>query len=238
MIITLESLPADLQRHIGTFLQYPFFSRRDDIDQITLAAILNDHEILDYYLCKGKYSRYDISRRVTLSGSIRTFVWMVKKGLYPMEKQTGFFAVESGNLQLLQWLHSAGCPWDEYTCTAAAMKGNLEMLQWLHSTGCPWDERTCGAAAAESGNLEMLQWLHSAGCLWNEETCKAAAWKGNLEMLQWLRSAGCPWDESICLAAAKSGNLEILQWAIDHGCPEPMNNRTYDAVKACLLEML
>ena len=28
------------------------------------------------------------------------------------------------------------------TCTAAAKKGHLEVLQWAHENGCPWNEET------------------------------------------------------------------------------------------------
>jgi hypothetical protein len=42
-----------------------------------------------------------------------------------------------GNLAVLKWLHSAGCPWDKETCNVAAKKGNLEMLQWVIDHGCP-----------------------------------------------------------------------------------------------------
>jgi hypothetical protein len=30
----------------------------------------------------------------------------------------------------------------ESTCWAAAKGGNLEVLQWLHQNGCPWNEDT------------------------------------------------------------------------------------------------
>jgi hypothetical protein len=70
--------------------------------------------------------------------------------------------------------------------------GNLEMLEWLHSAGCPWDANTA-ESAAESGNLELLQCLHSAGFPWNNEyTCRAAADVGSREMLQWVIDHGCP----------------------------------------------
>ena len=56
------------------------------------------------------------------------------------------------------------------TCEAAADSGYLEMLQWLRSKRCPWNERTFEAAAL-SGHLEILQWLHNQGCRLNEDTC-------------------------------------------------------------------
>ena len=36
------------------------------------------------------------------------------------------------------------CPWDEETCEYAAGGRNLEVLQWAHANGCPWDEWAWG----------------------------------------------------------------------------------------------
>jgi hypothetical protein len=66
-------------------------------------------------------------------------------------------------------VHSDGCPWDEYyICMVVAGSGNLEILQWLHSQDSPMTEWTWDAAD-RSGNLEMLQLLHSAGYQLDDE---------------------------------------------------------------------
>ena len=60
------------------------------------------------------------------------------------------------------------------TCAFAAMGGNLEVLQWAHGNGCPWDEQTCYWAAT-GGHLDVLRWAHEKGCPWSEETRAMAA---------------------------------------------------------------
>jgi len=50
---------------------------------------------------------------------------------------TCYYAAGGGHLEMLKWLRSEGCPWDEYICNAAAYCGHLEMLEWLRSEGCP-----------------------------------------------------------------------------------------------------
>ena len=35
----------------------------------------------------------------------------------------------------------------ERFCAEMAQNGNLELLQFLHENGCPWDVRTCSWAA-------------------------------------------------------------------------------------------
>ena len=33
--------------------------------------------------------------------------------------------------------------WDESACSQAAEGGHLEILEWLRSEGCRWDEERC-----------------------------------------------------------------------------------------------
>ena len=113
-------------------------------------------------------------------------------------------------------------PTAEELFSAACESGHLEMLKWLRSEGCPWDEWTC-YGAAQGGHFEVLKWLGSEGCPWDEKACEAAAKGGHFEVLKWLRSEGCPWDERACVRAALGGHLDVLWWAIDNGCPHEVN---------------
>ena len=42
----------------------------------------------------------------------------------------------------------------ERFCAQMAEKGNVELLQFLHEKGCPWDKETC-RRAGENGHLEL-----------------------------------------------------------------------------------
>jgi hypothetical protein len=141
--ITLQILPVDLLLHIGTFLKNTDESRRRDISGITLAAILNDYEMLEHYMKKYTPSedQYIITNEVAISGNLRALKWVIQKG-YSMDERTCYIAAECGYLQMLQWLHRADCPWNADTCNAAVQNGNLDMVKWLYNAGCPWDERT------------------------------------------------------------------------------------------------
>ncbi len=81
-----------------------------------------------------------------------------------------------------------------WTYTVAACEGQLKVLQWLGSQGCPRNVRQC-AYAAGGGHLEVLQWARSQGGPWDRETCASAARGGHLEVLQWARSQVCPRNE-------------------------------------------
>ena len=73
----------------------------------------------------------------------------------------------------------------------AAAKGQLEVLQWLHANGCPWNADTC-AWAAKGGHLEVLQWARENGCPWDNLTCYWAIQYGHIELLNWAVANGCP----------------------------------------------
>ena len=44
-------------------------------------------------------------------------------------------------MEILQYLHDNGCPWDEDACTYAEEEGHLQVLQWLRENGCPSKEK-------------------------------------------------------------------------------------------------
>jgi len=133
-MITLQTVPVDLLLNVGTYLKDIGDAQIDNINEITLAAILKDYEMLEHYMKKCNPS--DVSEKVALSGNLRVLKWVIKKGC-PMDKRICEAAARIGNVDMLKWLRKRGCPWDEKTCNAAASSGNFDMLKWLHNAGCP-----------------------------------------------------------------------------------------------------
>ena len=82
---------------------------------------------------------------------------------FKLDRELFVLACECGNLEIMKWLKSEGCPWDASACSGAAKGGHLETLKWLRSEGCPWDERTCERAASR-GHLDVLRWAIDNGC--------------------------------------------------------------------------
>ena len=72
-----------------------------------------------------------------------------------MDAQTSEWAAMRGHLEVLKWLRSEGCPWDEGACLCAAAGGHLEVLKWLRSEGCPWNELLCRMV----GNPIIVHWI-------------------------------------------------------------------------------
>ena len=60
-----------------------------------------------------------------------------------MRDQAWFCSEVAGTnkLELLKWAREVKqCEWNAMTIAAAALKGNLEMLKYCFSNGCPCDE--------------------------------------------------------------------------------------------------
>lgn len=145
-------------------------------------------------------------------GHMEVFQFLAVKGLHlEMVAPTVFeAAARSGNLALVQWMHSefldlrpmrpfAG----EYTraCKGAAGNGHLHILQWLRSVGLDW-HRDMGTSMVQSGRpgepdssatrLSVLKWAVENGYRIIDifMMCHHAASEGNLPMLQFLLT--CP----------------------------------------------
>jgi hypothetical protein len=83
---------------------------------------------------------------------------------------------------------------DTLTCAYAAALGRLELLKWLRSQGCPWNESTCRQAVM-SGKLEVLNWARCEWCSWSAFVCEDAAEYGHLDLIKWARGVyGTTWS--------------------------------------------
>jgi hypothetical protein len=49
---------------------------------------------------------------------------------------------------------------DELTCEAAVEGGDLKVLQWLRSEGCPWDAEECLAIAEDLEDDDAVEWIN------------------------------------------------------------------------------
>ena len=66
----------------------------------------------------------------------------------------------TNKLELLEWAREVKhCEWDEWTINAAARTGNLEMLKYCFSNGCPCDEGESCKHAARKGHLDCVRFL-------------------------------------------------------------------------------
>ncbi|KAK9818856.1 hypothetical protein WJX74_001482 [Apatococcus lobatus] len=107
-------------------------------------------------------------------------------------------AAKQGQLQILQWAHSAGCLWDAETLQQACIHRQWAVLDWLQHQDIPCppatDDRVCDMVAA-LGKTDLLVWLRMKGYAWTADTAYSALANQQFELHCWLRNQQppCPW---------------------------------------------
>jgi hypothetical protein len=92
------------------------------------------------------------------------------------DKEHCLWAAVHNKLDLLQWLHRRGCPWniDSILVNIAVRKLHLPLLKWVRTTTGPWaGEQQAGEQQAEllqtavrTGNFPTADWLREQGAAW------------------------------------------------------------------------
>ena len=159
----------------GNGLLWRFVMDHPDIFDTHIVTKLNGNDVKFFYDV-NRESRAAIQRsgaqvpdafKIGDFDTKSTLSWALEKCSEKKERFCEQMAL-NGNLELLQFLHEKGCPWDEVTCDNAALNGHLECLKYAHENGCPWDERTC-FWAAKRNHLECLKYARENGCPSDEE---------------------------------------------------------------------
>ena len=69
-------------------------------------------------------------------------------------------AVETGNMEIMEWLYENNCILTYASYIEACRGNNMQIMNWLYKKNCPFDLEVCNFAA-EIGNLkyvEMVVW--------------------------------------------------------------------------------
>jgi hypothetical protein len=84
--------------------------------------------------------------------------------------------------------------WHEHFTRAAAAAGDLPLLKWLRSCGCPWQLDDVVSKAAAKGSVAILQWIKQVTPAWPEQTLALALRRAGLgtsvDTVQWLIAQG------------------------------------------------
>ena len=169
-----------------------------------------------------------------------------------------FQVAGTNKLEFLKWAREVKqCEWDEQTINVAAAIGNLEMLKYCFSNGCPCDTKESCARAALKGHLDCLRFLFDkvkpsretekdaaiqAGVYGHLDIMKyfveerkrsddlkfnylvaSAAMHGKLDCLKYLvEEAKVPLNQGDFIAFARYYERhECLNYLLEKGCPEP-----------------
>jgi hypothetical protein len=120
------------------------------------------------------------------------------------------------------------CEWDEWPINTAAVKGNLEMLKYCFSNGCPYDEEASCKQAAGKGHLDCLRFLVDKvkpSRKTEGEAARQAASGGRINILKYLVEERKISDEfkSDCVYNATGyGRLDCLQYLVEEA-KAPLN---------------
>jgi hypothetical protein len=113
------------------------------------------------------------------------------------------------------------CEWNEWTINKAAHKGNLEMLKYCFSNGCPCDvEESCVQAAIE-GHLDCVRFLFDKvkpSRDTEKEAAQQAACGGHVEILKYFVDTRKISDEvkSDCVGnTTMYGQLDCLKYLVE-----------------------
>jgi hypothetical protein len=131
-------------------------------------------------------------------------------------------AWHASDLELCQYLRSAGCPWDD-----TVVGRDLAVVQWLVNNGCPQHHRSSGIAAAQAPHgTELLMHLQQQGAVWSAadltDMLQAGGAHFRLDIPQWLRQQGAQWP-AVLRYENRPWPAAAVEWARAEGCTAPLH---------------
>jgi len=128
----------------------------------------------------------------------------------------------TNKLEFLKWAREVKhCEWDEETIKEATHKGNLEMLKYCFSNGCPCDEEESCKQAACKGHLDCLRFLFDKvkpSRDTEKEAAMQAAGNGRIDIVKYFVEERKISDavKIDCMAiVAKFGQLDCLKYLVE-----------------------
>ena len=128
-----------------TKLLWRIVTDHPDIFDTHIVTKLNGNDVKFFYDVNGE-SRAAIKRsKVHLPDAFKigdfdtksTISWALETCSKNKKERFCSKMAQNGNVELLQYLHENGCPWDKKACSEAALNGHLECLKYAHENGCP-----------------------------------------------------------------------------------------------------
>jgi hypothetical protein len=143
-------------------------------------------------------------------GTVRDQVWFCKEVAF------------TNKLEFLKWAREVKqCEWDEQTINHAASLGNLEMLKYCFSNGCPCDEEKSFIEAAIEGHLDCVRFLFDKvkpSRETEEQAARQAAAYGHLDILKYFVEERKISEEvkGVCVYnAARYGQLDCIKYLVE-----------------------
>ena len=173
---------------------------------------------------KLNWGIYECSSISTLEWAWNYTRWGEKSKSGRVMDQAWFCEQVAGTnkLEFLKWAREVKhCEWDEETINRAAAIGNLEMLKYCFSNGCPCDKKESCCQAAIAGHLDCLRFLVDKVNISREtekEVAGQAAGRDRVNILRYFVEERKTPDQVKfdCLAtAATYGKLDCLKYLVE-----------------------
>ena len=141
----------------------------------------------------------------------------------------------TNKLEFLKWAREVKhCEWNEWTINASARTGNLEMLKYCFSNGCPCCKEESCFQAVHGGHLDCVRFLFDKvkpSRDTEEKAAMQAACGGHVDILKYFVEERKVSDEvkSWCMYnAAKYGQIDCLKYLVEEA-KVPLNDWRYIA---------
>ena len=207
-----------------------FFSlvNRESLDVLAYAGVNVSELNWGIYECSSistlewawNYTRWGEKSK---SGTVMDQVWFCSQ------------VAETNKLEFLKWAREVKhCEWDEWSINQAAFKGNLEMLKYCFSNGCPCDKEKSCERAAIKGHLDCLRFLFDKvepSRDTEEDAAIQATCRGHVEIVKYFVEERKISEEVKigCVAnAAMYGHLDCLKYLVEEA-KAPLNYWRYIA---------
>ena len=183
-------------------------------------------------LLKLQWCVHECSSISTLEWAWNKIAWGEKSQSGRVMDQAWFCkeVAATNKLELLKWAREVKhCEWNEWTINKAAYKGNLEMLKYCFSNGCPCDEEQAYEQAAIGGHLDCLRFLVDKVKPSRDTEGKAAiqaSGYGRINILKYLVEERKISDEvkSQCVyCTAGCGHFDCLKYLVEEA-RAPLND--------------
>ena len=127
-------------------------------------------------------------------GSLAVLQWL-HKTLFGREMfllaELGPAAVESDNVQILDWMKQKGYTYPVSSWNAVKSR---DVAFWLFKEKIPWSSTTTAFAIEQKDRRKLIRWYIDHNCPWSKHTITAAILNKHYELLDFLLYTDCPMD--------------------------------------------
>jgi ankyrin repeat protein len=181
-------------------------------------AVENEHfDCFEYLYDHGcPYNNYNKIYIVAMPLGDLDFIIHLRHMGFPYKDDDIKYAAQFGHLNIVKYFHEQydnELTYDVFS--AAAESGNMELVEYLHKNNCPWSKKTFDYACMH-GHTKIVAYLYDNGCPFSDLCSMLAASNGYLDILMYLHHSKYPFDYTAYEAAAAGGHRACYNYVTEH----------------------